>query len=423
VLERVFTILMAIIVLSNAPAAKAGNDPEFESAVKLFNQKQYSAAIPILAKIIDRPSPKPTPIYYAGLCYQNLGIASMARQCYQVLADSFPTSPEARMSKEVLARLQRSANTSSKSYKPTSDAALSEGLHVTAPAVEPGKLDARGATSYLRQFSMSDAEWKSLPDEAKVPFRRATSSHLYVNGSVNGRAMEMMFDTGAEQCHFSKKQLESLGINIGNTGARIPVQGVGGISYSQMIMADITIGELRRRIPVLVDEESVGMPIVGETFFKEFRYDIDNGGGFIRFSKKSRGGVVSKSYESTDVIAIPYRNVGENMVVIAKVNGRNFPMIFDTGSFAICFSAGQAMALGIQIPGDAKHIVTSGAGGAVGAYEFNIDRIEVGPLIKTGVRIIVNESSSPPMPLLGQPFYSDRRFTVDTEKHLIKFVH
>lgn len=81
------------------------------------------------------------------------------------------------------------------------------------------------------------------------------------------------------------------------------------------------------------------------------------------------------------------------------------------------------MALGIQIPSDAKHIVTSGAGGAVGAYEFNLDRIEVGPLIKTGVRIIVNESSTPPMPLLGQPFYSNRRFTVDTEKHLIKFAH
>ncbi len=422
-LERIFSALIALIVLSTSQAANAGNDPQFDSAVKLFNQKQYSAAIPILAKIIARPKPGPTAIYYAGLCYQNLGNDSMARQCYQVLADSFPTSAEARMSQEVLARLQRHQAGASRSFQSTVNAGLSEGGRATVPASDPGKLDAQSATAYMREFSMSDREWKSLPDEVKVPFRRATSSHLFVNGSINGRAMQMMFDTGAEQCHFSKKELESLGIKIGDSGARIPVRGVGGISYSQMIMADITIGDLRRHIPVLVDEDSVGMPIVGETFFKEFRYDIDNSSGFIRFSKKSRGGMASKVYESTDVIAIPYKNVGDNMVVMAKVNGREFPMIFDTGSFAICFSAGQAMALGLRIPSDARRMTTSGAGGSVGAYEFNIDRIELGPLIKTSVKIIVNESNSPPMPLLGQPFYSDRRFTVDTEKHLIKFAH
>lgn len=411
--QRVFAVLIIIIMLSAPQKAAAGSDPEFESAVKLFNQKQYSAAIPILAKIIDRPKAGPTPVYYAGLCYQNLGNVTMARQCYQVLADQFPASPEAHLSKDVLARLQ--TNGSSPSRRPP--------LRVSAAAAVPAPLDARGATTFMREFAMNDAEWKSLPDEAKVPFHRSTSSHLFVNGSINGRAMQMMFDTGAEQCHFSQKQLEALGIKIGDSGARIPVQGVGGMSYSRMIVADITVGELRRRIPVLVDEESVGMPIVGETFFKEFRYDIDNSGGFIRFSKKSRGGVASKAYEATDVIAIPYSNVGDNMVVTAKINGRNFPMIFDTGSYAICFSYGQAMALGLQIPSDARHVVTSGAGGAVGAYEFNIDRIELGPLIKTGVKIIVNQSNTPVMPLLGQPFYSDRRFTVDTEKHLIKFVH
>jgi clan AA aspartic protease (TIGR02281 family) len=420
----------ALLLCACGSPAPASDDPEFDNAVKLFNQKRYSDAIHILTNIINRPKCGPGPIYYAGLSYQYVGNMTMAQECYRVLANVFPESAEAKMSKPVLERLTKigagkAANTfnagGSETPKGAASAKTAAGASDSRRASVPRDPDS--VAGYLRGFAMTDEEWKALPDESKVPFKRASSSHLYVNGSVNGRNLDMMFDTGAEQCHFSRKQLENLGVRIDTMGAKIPVQGVGGIAYSQMMMADVTIGNLKRRIPILVDDVNIGMPIVGETFFKEFRYDIDNSGGFIRFSKKPRAGLASRSFEATDVIAIPYKNMGDNMVVTCKVNGKEFPMIFDTGSFAICLSLPHAMMLGLQIPDTARVMMTSGAGGSVRAYEFYVDRIELGPLIKTHVPVVVNESRLPPLPLLGQPFYKDKTFSVDTEKHLIKFAH
>jgi clan AA aspartic protease (TIGR02281 family) len=410
-IKGIATLALSVVLAMAAwTPATASKDPQFDRAVALFNAKQYSAAIPVLQKILSAPEVEPTPIYYAGLCYQHLGNQSMAQQCYQVLVDNYSTSPEANLARPALERMKSAVPP--KGSTPTA-----------AISASGGGLGMGNINSYLRGYTMSDKEWASMPDETKVPFKRATSSHLFVNGTVNGHSLQMMFDTGAEQCHFSRAELEQMGIRPEKNAPRIPVSGVGGTAYCTVLLADIGVGDLKRRIPVLVDDKDIGMPVIGETFFKEFRYSIDNGSGFLTFTKRPRDGMPTHTFESTDVIAIPYQSMGDNMVVKAKVNGRDFPMIFDTGSFSICFSLPQAQALGISIPSDARMLMTSGAGGAVPAYEFAIDRLELGPLIKTHVTVVVNRSDTPMLPLLGQPFYKDRRFTVDNEKHLIKFAH
>jgi clan AA aspartic protease (TIGR02281 family) len=419
-------ILLACLAL--AKPAPAVDDPELNRAIALYNAKQYNAAIPVLQKILLRPSdPSPTPVYYAGLCYHQLGNISMAQRCYKLLVDDFPGTPEAQRARGALAQMKPHGGTGSTSHLNSTTIAApgaappgaSENSHSDAEAY----VGRQSPTQFMRNFTMSDQEWLRTPDEVKVPFKRHTSSHLYVNGRVNNRPIEMMFDTGAEQCHFSKRQMDQLGIKADPNSPRIPVQGVGGQMWTSMVMADVSIGDLTRRIPILIDEGDVGMPIVGETFFKEFRYDVDNQGGFIRFTKKPRAGMTARSFESTDVVAVPYKEMGDNMVVVAKVNGQQCPMIFDTGSFAICFSMLHARDLGIRIPSDAQMMITQGAGGKVGSYVFRTDRIELGPIIKTNVEIVVNNSTTPILPLLGQPFYKDRRFSIDPDKHLIKFAH
>jgi clan AA aspartic protease (TIGR02281 family) len=419
-LKHVLAALALAVVLNTtlATCAPASDDPNFDRAVALYNQRQYSAALPFLQRSLLAPTPSPTAVYYAGLCYQQTGNMSMAQKCYQVLSDDFAGSPEAKLALPVLARLKSSSVTVSSPSGSASGTRLAEPRLAPTSAMSPGQV-----TSYLRSYQMDDKEWSALPDESKVPFKRSTSSHLFVNGTVNGRSMQMMFDTGAEQCHFSRAQLHQLGIDADANAARVAVSGVGGQASCAVLMADIGVGEMHRKIPVLVDDVDLGMPIIGETWFKEFRYDIDNSSGFIRFVKKPRQGVISHSYESTDVIPIPYRSLGDNMIVQAKVNGQPCPMIFDTGSFSICFNAIDAARLHLSIPSDAKMLMTSGAGGMVPAYQFEVDRIELGPLIKTHVTVVVNRAETPMLPLLGQPFYKDRHFTVDNEKHLIKFAH
>lgn len=409
--SRIAGLFLAVLVGLSAGTtpAVADGDNGLNSGRTLYERRQYREALKALAPAVEA-NKEPTSLYYAGLCFQQLGDMTHAMEAYSLIEKYFPGSREAQMARPVLSR---------------------HGVRKPAPAVNASSAatvlnlsgTADGGVSFLRNYSMSDAEWKTLPDEVKVPFKRSASSHLFVSGTVNGRPIEMMFDTGAEQCHFHKALLENAGVKVEPIGPKIPIQGVGGISYSQAMMADIGVGDLHRKIPILVDDVSAGMPIIGETFFKEFRYDIDNGGGFIKFAKKPRAGMTTHSFEPIDVIAVPYEPLGDNMIVQAKVNGVPYRMIFDTGSFAICFSALQAAELGIRIPSDARMMVTSGAGGRVMAYTFNLPRLELGPICKTNIPIVVNQADTPVLPLLGQPFYKDRRFTVDTEKHLIKFVH
>jgi clan AA aspartic protease (TIGR02281 family) len=415
VLKNAFPALALVVFLTAGwtLCANAEDDINFRKAVILYNRKQYSEAIPFLQKSLAAPAPSPTAVYYAGLCYQQTGNLTMAQKCYQVLSDDFAGSPEAKLAMPVLLRMK------APTPPPAGSAALT-------PRRESSPIPPMGAgqiASYLRSYGMSDKEWASLPEETKVPFKRSVSSHLFLDGTVNGHSIQMMFDTGAEQCHFSRAQLEQYGVKADANAPRVAVSGVGGQAYCTVMLADIGIGEMHRKIPILVDDVDIGMPIIGETFFKEFRYDIDNGSGFMRFVKKPRAGMTSHSYESTDVIAIPYGKMGDNMIVKAKVNGMECPMIFDTGSFSICFNAVDAARLRIRIPSDARAMMTSGAGGMVPAYQFPIDRIELGGLIKTNVTVVVNQADTPMLPLLGQPFYQDRHFTVDTEKHLIKFAH
>jgi clan AA aspartic protease (TIGR02281 family) len=188
------------------------------------------------------------------------------------------------------------------------------------------------------------------------------------------------------------------------------------------MIADITVGDMTRRIPIMVQDDLPTDPLLGESFFNGFRYEIDNRAGFIHFVKTEGGTTKARIFEPTDVVAVPFTPAGNNMVVMAEVNGKPCEMYFDTGASGICFSTMSAMLLGIRIPADARPVMSGGVGGATTGYAFTIERIKLGPILKTNVPITVIQSGLP-LPLLGQTFFGDRRFTIDNDKHVIKFAH
>lgn len=423
--------LLVFLSLASVPGAQS-IDATFQKAVDEYNKKNYKAAAPLFQQVATTHPDSATPLYYQGLCFQQLGQMGQAKYYYQKLTSDFPSSPEARLAGPVLSSLTGSAG-GTPARAGTSPASAVSGLMVgisRSTAVPVSKLttsllpkNPSTAIALSKMLTLTDEEWKALPDETKVPFTRGTSSHLFLDGYVNGRRMHMMFDTGAENCHFGKGDLAGAGVKFEEGGPQIPVGGVGGTIVCSMMMADVAIGDIKRHIPILVEDASIGFPIVGETFFKEFRYEIDNSQGFIRFIKKPRAGSGSHVYESTDVTKIPFRNAGNNMVVDVKVNGNTIPMFFDTGASSIVLNAMHAMQLGIKIPQDAQVVGVSGAGGTVRGYMFRVERMELGSICKTNVPIIVNDAMTPPLPLLGQPFYKDRRFTIDNDNHVINFSH
>jgi len=158
-------------------------------------------------------------------------------------------------------------------------------------------------------------------------------------------------------------------------------------------------------------------PLLGQTFYNGYQYDIDNQSGVIRFTKKGS----SKNNVGFDAIEVPFQTVGNNLVVVAEINGHQCPMYFDTGAGMNLFDMRTFMSMGLSIPSDASMMMVGGVGGSVPGYSFNISSMRLGSIQKNNLPVCVVTTGGPPLPLLGQPFLRDRRFTIDNDKKVIRF--
>ena len=243
---------------------------------------------------------------------------------------------------------------------------------------------------------------------------------MFVNVQINGRPAEVMFDTGASTCLFGKEQLNNIGVIGYESTGKGSAAGVGSgtLSFDRANLR-VTLGDITKTINTAVSSKMNTPSLLGQDFFSDFRYEIDTAGGVIHFQRKG-----ARHYEALDTINIPFRTAGKEILVTARVNGRDCEMIFDTGAYNNCFTVAQWQGqLGQSIPSDAKMVMASGVGGNTRGFQFRADRIELGAVMKTNVEVVVIESPSPPLPLLGQEFFKDKRFSIDNDAHVIRFVH
>jgi len=428
---------LAAIVLALA-VSPVYADGEFDKGVALYKKQDYRGALSMFSQALASGN-SPTVLYYAALCYQQLGDMTHAKSCYKLVCDNFGATPEAKLAAQGLKLLEKAPQSG---LPPAATAGAAAAGNAAAGAAKAGTIaggtkngtpapdtqSLPGATAggdqvdkFLTEYKLSDEEWEHLPEQTKIPFQRATSNHPFVNAIVNGRPMRMMFDTGASICMFDRRTMDAAGIKIDKNAPHTRIGGVAGSTDAQVMMADIELGDFERRVPAVVSESPLGVSLLGQSFFKDFKYDIDVSTGFIQLTKKPRPGMKFHVYESTDVVRIPFQPHGNDMMVQVKINGRPTAMYFDTGAQSISLSYFMAASLGIQVPNDAQQVVSGGIGGRIGGVKFYVDRIELGPIIKTHVPVTLLMGITPP--LLGQPFFSDRKFTIDNENHTINFAH
>jgi len=397
-------LLWALLVALGLPASAA--DSDFDRGVKLYAQKDFKNAATCFDLALQS-NPKNTPaLYYKALSLQQQGDISSALEVYTTISRDFPGSEAAKLSARVLERMK-------KMPKPA-----------TQPASDPSKLAATKVDSdYYAKFeaaNASDADLEKLPEETRIPFTRGNGGHLFVMAFVNNRPIQVMFDTGASTCLFGENHMTAAGItDAALTGSKQSIGGVGGTQAAQAELVDLRVGDVTRRMPVMVVKTLPTPPLLGQTFYNGYAYDIDNQAGIIRLIKKNSKR--SSSYTTYDTIDVPFEQVGNNLVVLVKVNGASCPMFFDTGAAGVVFSMGSALSVGLRIPSGARAVMRGGVGGAAPGYEFEVPSIELGGVVKRNLPVCVLLSGGPPIPLLGQPFFHDRRFTIDNDKHLIKF--
>ncbi|MFN8550376.1 MAG: retroviral-like aspartic protease family protein [Candidatus Obscuribacterales bacterium] len=408
--RQILSATLLACLLGFAPAAHA--DAALNEGIACYNKHDYKKAIELLTRSANANPGLPTPLYYQALAYSQLGDAQKAKYLYSVIARKFPESEEAKNANIYLARVNNVGAATTAGAATSSQAAQRSraSTAATAPMGDMTTFAAANATS---------EDLSKLPDTGSVPFTRGSGGHLFVDTQINGRTVKMMFDTGASTCLIGKNQLEAAGV-MDNVikGQHTQMGGVGSATNSAAPMiVDLRVAGIQRRMPIMVQDRFDLPPLLGQTFYNGYQYDIDNQAGVIRFTKKS----AARNNMGYDAIEIPFQTVGNNLVVTAQINGHQCPMYFDTGAAMNCFAMQTFLAMGLSIPSDASMAMVGGVGGSAPAYSFNVRSMKLGSMEKNNIPVYVMLSGGPPLPLLGQPFLHDRRFVIDNDKKVIRF--
>ena len=395
--------LLCLALSINLPAF-AG---KLEDAVKLYNNKQYREALPILEGQVKANPADAYAAYYAALAYQQLGNMNSARYYYKIVAAVSPTSQIGSYAKTILSKIEPGFSSgASASTKTAPDTGSSR---TTASAGSSATID------------------PSLPKECDVRCRKEHGA-VVVTPSLNGRPIDMVFDTGAPGVVLGKEQLEALGIKA--TGGAATGQSGGAANSSLqdywVMNAKVKLGPIEKEMPIKILDTNHASPLLGQSFFKEFDYTIDQGAGNIHFRQKALGG----GAKDRNAYSVPFEFLGEKygnrIVVTIEINGRPARVMFDTGNSANALkfhTPRQVEKYGLKIPDDAEIGYTTGVSGSGRVRIFTVGRVKLGPIDEMNVSCAVNDDGHDgTLPLLGEPFWKNYQYTIDMNTKQIHFV-
>jgi clan AA aspartic protease (TIGR02281 family) len=128
----------------------------------------------------------------------------------------------------------------------------------------------------------------STTSQGGVPFRRIRGGGVLVNVEVNGRSIAMLFDTGAQSCLFSRADINKLGITVPADAQPEMTQGVGGsMPGLRFPVSRMRLGPIdKSNLSITVVEQDFGEPLLGQAFFHDYQYTIDDQNSVIRFLRR-----------------------------------------------------------------------------------------------------------------------------------------
>ncbi len=418
-LSLIFQLISQSASLLIPLPAQAAADA-YALGVKQFGAKTYPLAAANFKKAIAaNPKNDSARYYYALSLHYNKDIAA-ATKAYAELIRMMPDSNGANYARAALAKL---------------DAALLSSLPMPSRAAQqtysqPGSTATAAATggASQEQFRQSSPVASNpndkLPDDCRIYYTLENNSFI-LDAYVNGRPMKMLFDTGAEDCAFGKDNLAAAGV-AGPTGKSTGTAhgvGDGGAQATWDMRVDLKVGTIERKnFEIGVQENMNGYPLLGQTFFQDFTYTIDNGAHSIHFVKKRKASGSAYADPARDPNNVPFTRHGNEIVVNVSINGRPTKMYFDTGATSCSLSKEQVKQLGLTIPEDAETIEVIGIAGSTRARVFHVRSMKMGAIERFDFPVHVCDSEMAGVGLLGQTFYNDHQYTIDYERGYIHFL-
>lgn len=146
-------------------------------------------------------------------------------------------------------------------------------------------IDDDSKTVTLRKKTSASVSQVSGRDYYSVPFSWE-GGHMIVSAEINGKPYQMIFDTGADGVAFTARDLQRLKIELPDdaraerhTGTGGETRGwgftVGKIKLGPIVKEDIKVS--------MVENSNMPHPLLGQTFFSDYQYTIDNESKLIKF--------------------------------------------------------------------------------------------------------------------------------------------
>jgi clan AA aspartic protease (TIGR02281 family) len=147
-----------------------------------------------------------------------------------------------------------------------------------------------GTIHFVKKSAGSDTRSASSSgrDLYAVPFQRS-GRNLIVTVEVEGHPMTMFFDTGASSVAFSAEQLKKANIPIPEDAQTSTSAGIGGETTAQTFpIKRIKMGPIEKRNFTVscVGASNMPYPLLGQTFFGDWQYTIDNAASVIHFVRR-----------------------------------------------------------------------------------------------------------------------------------------
>lgn len=413
---RCFGLLVGVIISCTEAVA----DAAYDAGVKLYGAKNYRGAAQQFERAMQTTPSNLNAIYYCALSHYSSNNLSRARQLFQYLSDNAPSTQQGQMARGILAKLPGAAaasgGTGATSVSPTGGSSSRDDDDDDDTPSNGGSWTER----WLKSHSTA-AETAGLPALVRVPFSKDRSGNIQIEVLINGHAVNMCVDTGAPVTCVGDNHLQQLGLSRPGVNKQSGLTGVGdratATEWTQK--CDLKVGSIYRRdFPLVVQDDLPTEGLIGQTFFAPYNVTIDTQNSQLILKKK---GAPSSGPARRSAWDVPFRWHGGHMIVDTQVNGKPIEMIFDTGASGIAFTMAHMKKLNLQIPSDYRKERHIGTGGETMGYGFQVDTIKLGPIVQYSPWVSVVEGSNMDRPLLGQSFFGDYTYQIDTENKLIHF--
>lgn len=253
-----------------------------------------------------------------------------------------------------------------------------------------------------------------------VPYVVSPSGQMLVVLQVNGKPIQVCFDTGADVCYLTTSQLAAAGIKLPTRKTDASFADFGGKESILQAEARLSLGTVNRLVTVYVRDDSrdatrgrvrMKYPLLGRNFWQLTPFRVDDRAKTITFISDRDAPIAG--------CPVPFTIDGYSMAVTATVNGRPLKMILDTGASTVTVSEKHLQTIGVKPAQLKRRSADVHVGGRESVYRFDIEKISLGPVTKLSVPATCGHSSFFDKPLLGRSFLRGVTYTVDSKNKRI----